>query len=129
MEQQAKTYGLASEFHATRVEYDASWDGNRIKVGCDKLDPAASSWVLSNPVVGVGKSPLQEALFFNRSAMTYLRAGLISENGTQFKLLWRVPPVEQSAAKWEQDMKTYIALLQRARRLFKPPQPCGTYAY
>ena len=130
MELQAKAYGLDKEFHGTRVEYDAAWDGNKIRVGCDKADPTATSWVLSNPIVAVGKSPLQEALFFNRSALSYLRAGLISTDGIQYKLLWRIPPVEKTLEKWQEDMKTYVALLARSRKIFKEsPNLCEIYAH
>ena len=130
MDLQAKAYKLPHEYDGSRVEYVASWDGNRVRIGCDKLDHTAFSWVISNPVVGVGRSPLQEALFFNRSALKYLRAGLISEDGVQYKLLWRVPAQTQSLDKWHQDMKTYVALLTRARRVFKEaPNPCAIYAY
>jgi hypothetical protein len=130
MQTQAKTYQLDYVYEGTKIEYDASWDGHRLKVGCDKLADAAPSWVLSNPVMGLGKFPLREALLFNRSALKYLRAGLITEDGLQYKLLWRVPSIEQLPTKWEQDMKTYVALLTRARRLFKEaPNPCEIYAH
>jgi hypothetical protein len=73
--------------------------------------------------------PLQEALFYNRSALAYLRAGLVTEDGVSYKLLWRVPPVDQEIDKWNADMKVYVALLQRARRIFKEEvNPCEIYA-
>ena len=130
MELQAKAHGLDKEFNGTRVEYDAAWDGYKLKVGCDKIDPTATSWVLSNPIAAVGNSHLREALFFNRSALAYLRAGLISTDGLQYKLLWRIPPVEQTLEKWHEDMKTYVVLLARSRKIFKPaPNLCEIYAH
>jgi len=132
LESMAAIHQLPRLFEGTKVQYDCAWDGHKISAGYDKIHPTAPGWVLSSPVMGLGKYPLQEALFFNRSSLKYLRAGLISEDGVYYKLLWRVSPEAQTLVKWEQDMKTYIALLTRAQRLFTAlpsPNPCEIYAH
>lgn len=120
---------VLAERRNLRRTLDGSWATYRLKlhgtavvtVTTDELNPLATASAHSEPwpvpvTSGAYGEFMRVALNFNRNALHHLPCGILQDpaNPSLYRLMWRIPAVDRSEPKWQQQLRLFGVLADKA---------------